>query len=111
MLLNFFGTNLPAKIVKILPAKMASDDEGTPDMDAPEVLEDVGTIDAAKVKQRTRWWASYAKEFPFLDVSDKAKAHFIATLEVRCSPCGTRLAVGRYRNNIKAHGVTKRYVH
>ena len=61
-------------------------------------LEDVGTIDAAKVKQRTRWWASYAKEIPFLDVSDKAKAHFIATLEVRCSPCGTRLAVGRYLN-------------
>ena len=100
MLLNFFGINLPAKIAKILhiPAKMASDDEGTPDMDAPEVLEGVGTIDAAKFKQRTRWWTSYATEFPFLDVSDKAKAPFIATLEVRCSPSGTHLAVGRYLN-------------
>ncbi len=87
---------------------MASDDDDTPDM-APEVLEDTpGTTDEAKVKQRTRWWASYAQGFPFLDVSKKAKAHFIATLEVRCDPCGTHLMVGRFVNNIKMHGCTKR---
>jgi hypothetical protein len=27
--------------------------------------------------------------------ADKAKARFIATLEVRCDPCGTRLLVGQ----------------
>ena len=90
---------------------MASDDDDMPDMpdmDAPEELDVAGTSDAAKVEQRNRWWGRYAKKFPFLDVSVKAKAHFIATLEIRCDPCGTRLLVGRWTNNVKAHSCSKR---
>ncbi len=88
---------------------MASDDDmpdimDEPDMDAP------AESDAVKVQQRIRWWARYTKKFSFLDASDKAKAHFIASREVQCSPCGTHLLIGRWTNNITAHSCTKRLV-
>ena len=88
---------------------MASDDDDMPDimdepdMDAPEELSD-----AVEIQRRTRWWGRYVKKFAFLDVSDKAKAHFIATLEIRCDPCGTRLLVGRFTCNITAHSSSRR---
>ncbi len=93
------GTNLPAKI-RQNPVNMASDYDDMhdivdePDMDAP------AESDAGEdVQRRTRWWGRHAQKYSFLDVSDKAKAHFIATLEVRCSPCGTRLLIGRWIGN------------
>ena len=67
--------------------------------------------DAAKVEQHNRWWGRYAQKYSFLDVSDKAQAHFIASLEVRYSPCGTHLHIGRWTGNIKAHSCTRRLVY
>jgi hypothetical protein len=90
---------------------MASDDDDMPDiMDEPD-MDAPAESDADEVQRRTRWWGRHAQKYSFLDVSDKAKAHFIATLEVRCSPCGTYLHIGRWTGNIKAHSCTKRFVY
>ena len=110
VLLNFFGTNLSAKI-RQNPAKMASDDDMPDIMDEPDMDAAPEMSDADKVQQRTRWWGRYTQKFSFLDASDKAKAHFIASREVRCSPCGTRLLVGRFTGNITSHSRTIRLVY
>ena len=89
---------------------MASDDDDMPDiMDEPD-MDAPAESDADEVRRRTRWWGRHAQKYSFLDVSDKAKAHFIATLEVRCDPCGTRLLVARWTNNLKAHSCSQRLV-